>query len=82
MNSMNFKRLPLDLRLDAKLSPEEEVPDCEHCGEGDLACLHVWKESVLQMENWREDHAMGVSRHLSRPEWVLWKWMRVDLPSL
>ena len=31
-------RLPLDLRPDAELSPEEE-PDCDRCGEGDLVHL-------------------------------------------
>ena len=32
-------RLPLEPCPDAKLSPEEEAPDCERCGEGDLVCL-------------------------------------------
>ena len=35
-----LEQLPLDLRPDAKLSLEE-VPDCDRCGEGDLAHLHL-----------------------------------------
>ena len=32
-------QFPLDPRPDAELSPEEETPDCDRCGEGDLAHL-------------------------------------------
>ena len=33
----------------------------------------VWRESVLWMENWGEDHALEVSQRLPRPEQVLWR---------
>ena len=36
-----LERLPLDPRPDAELSLEEEVPDCDRCGEGDLAHLRL-----------------------------------------
>ena len=36
-----LERLPLDPRPDAELSLEEEVPDCDRCGEGDLARLRL-----------------------------------------
>ena len=35
-----LERLPLDLCPDAEL-PLEEVPDCDRCGEGDLARLRL-----------------------------------------
>ena len=44
-----LKQLPLDPCSDAKLSPEEE-PDCEHCGEGDLAHLHLDGEHTAEEE--------------------------------
>ena len=36
-----LEQLPLDPRPDAELSLEEEVPDCDRCGEGDLAHLRL-----------------------------------------
>ena len=42
--------LPLDLCPDAELSLEEEVPDCDHCGEGDLAHLHLEGERTAGRE--------------------------------
>ena len=68
-----LERLPLDPRPDAELSLEEEVPDCDRCGEGDLACICTWRESILQAESWEEDLAMELSRHFSRPGRLLWR---------
>ena len=42
--------LPLDPPLDAKLSPEEEEPDCKRCGEGDLVHLHLEGERTMDGE--------------------------------
>ena len=39
-----LERLPLDPRPDAELSLEEEVPDCDRCGEGDLVHLRLERE--------------------------------------
>ena len=71
-------RLPLDPRPDAELSLEEEAPDCDRCGEGDLACICAWRESILQAESWEEDLTMEVSRHFSRPGRVLWRSRRLE----
>ena len=76
-----LERLPLDPCPDAELSPEEEAPDCDRCGEWDFAHLRLDGEHTMDGEL-GEDHAMEVSQHLSRPERVLWRWRRVDLPSL
>ena len=76
-----LERLPLDPCPDAKLSPEEEVLDCDCCGEGDFAHLHLEGECTMDGEL-GEDHTMEVSQHLLRPERVLWRWRQVDLPSL
>ena len=65
-------RLPLDLCPDAELSPEEEVPDCDCCGEG-IWRICAWRESMPQVEGWEEDLTMEVSRHFSRPGRVLWR---------
>ena len=43
-------RLPLDPRPDAELSLEEEVPDCDRCGEGDLARLRLEGEHTAGRE--------------------------------
>ena len=44
-----LERLPLDLCPDADSSLEEES-DCEHCGEGDLAHLHLDGEWTVEEE--------------------------------
>ena len=51
-----LNRLPLDPRPDAELSPEEEVPDCDRCGEGDFAHLRFDGECAA-------DGEPGVSRN-------------------
>ena len=43
------------------ISPEEEEPDRELCGEGDLGVC-AWMESILQRKKWREDLPGGVLR--------------------
>ena len=43
------ERLPLDPRPDAEL-PLEEVPDCDRCGEGDLARLRLEGECTAGEE--------------------------------
>ena len=46
-----LERLPLDPCPDAKLSlEEEEAPDCDHCGEGDLAHLRLEVEHTAGRE--------------------------------
>ena len=44
-----LERLPFDLCPDANSSSEEES-DCEHCGEGDLAHLHLDGEWTAEEE--------------------------------
>ena len=44
-----LERLPFDLCPDADYSSEEES-DCEHCGEGDLAHLHLDGEQTAEEE--------------------------------
>ena len=44
-----FERLPLDPCPDAEL-PLEEVPDCDRCGEGDLARLRLEGECTAGEE--------------------------------
>ena len=44
-----LEQLPLDLRPDAEL-PLEEVPDCDRCGEGDLAHLRLEGECTAGEE--------------------------------
>ena len=44
-----LERLPLDSCPDADSSSEEES-DCECCGEGDLACLHLDGEQTAEEE--------------------------------
>ena len=62
-----LKRLSLDQCSDAKLSPEEEEPDCERCGEGDLAHLRLDGECTAEEElegrppKWE---CFGISRDL------------------
>ena len=48
-----LERLPLDSCPDADPS-SEEVSDCEHCGEGDLACLCLEGEQTMEEEVSRE----------------------------
>ena len=45
-----LERLPLDPHPDAELSLEEEVSDCDRCGEGDLAHLRLEGEAYCR---WR-----------------------------
>ena len=60
-----LERLPLDLRSDAELSPEEEELDRKWCGEGDLAHLHLDGEHTAEEEvEGRPSHG-GVLWHLS-----------------
>ena len=51
-----LERLPLDLRPDAELSLEEEVPDCDRCGEGDLARLRLEGECTAGGEQVGRPH--------------------------
>ena len=44
-----LERLPFDPCPDAESSSEEQ-PDCECCGEGDLACLHLDGEQTAEEE--------------------------------
>ena len=54
-------RLPLDPRPDAKLSPEEEAPDCDRCGEGDLVHLCLEGEHTAGGELGGRPHNGSVS---------------------
>ena len=45
-----LERLPLDPRPEAELSLEEEVPDGDRCGEGDLAHLRLGGEHTAAGE--------------------------------
>ena len=50
-NELNeLEQLPLDPCPDTELSPEEEEPDCERCGEGDLAHLRLEGEHIADVE--------------------------------
>ena len=51
-----LERLPLDPRPDAELSLEEEVPDCNRCGEGDLAHLRLEGERTAGREQAGRPH--------------------------
>ena len=63
MNSMSSNDSLL-IRAQMPTLARKEEPDCEQCGEGDLARLRL-EESVLWRKNWREDHPTGGLRHLS-----------------
>ena len=56
--------LPLDPRPDAELSLEEEVPDCDHSGEGDLAHLRLEGERTAGAGSREEDFARELSQTL------------------
>ena len=68
-------RLPLDARPDAELSPEEEEPDCNRCGEGDFAHLRFDGEHAADGELWAGSCNGSVSE-------VLWRRRQVEVPSL
>ena len=51
-----LEQLPLDPHPDAKLSLEEEVPDCDCCGEGDLARLRLEGECTAGGEQGGRPH--------------------------
>ena len=70
-------QLPLDPHPDAELSLEEEVPDCDHGGKGDLAHLRLEGEHTAG-KSWEEDLAMEVSRHFSRPGRLLWRSRQLE----
>ena len=59
MNLMSSNDSALDPRSDAKLSLDDEEPDCECCRERDLAHICAWMESILRGKKWREDHPAG-----------------------
>ena len=67
MNSMNSSGSP-DPRPDAEL-PLEEVPDCDRCGEGDLAHLHLEGECTAG-----EEQAGGSRDGVAL---VLWRWRQL-----